>query len=112
MERQGVDSAIASYLRMRDRFAGQMTYDLRDYPLRDLGERLTNAKRLPEAIKWLQLASRLFPASPDVAYDLGLAYEASGDKAGAITQYHRLLGMAPDHQRGQRRLRALMAAPS
>ncbi len=111
IERQGVDSAIAQYQRIREGYAGRMTYDLTEFPLGEIASRLRKANRLPDAIKLLELNAKLFPSSADVAYDLGRTYEAAGQKQKAISQFYRALGLDPDQEAAQRHLRALTDQP-
>jgi hypothetical protein len=108
LERQGADSAAAEYLRIRTRYAGRMTYDLTEFPLSEMGARLIEANRAADAASLLELDARLFPNSVGVSYRLGRAYEATGARQRATTQYRRTLELAPAHQQAQRRLRALV----
>jgi len=78
LERQGVDSAIAEYQRIRERYAGRMTFDLTAYPLRTIALRLANTSRFPEAIKLLEFDVQLFPENKDIAGTLGRVYKAAG----------------------------------
>jgi hypothetical protein len=111
LERQGVDSAIAAYRRIRDRYGGRMTYDLTDWPLRRMASRLAAQGRHGDAVRILEEDARLFPSSRELAYQLGTAYESNGERQLAIMQYHKVLSMQADYKPAQRRLRALTADP-
>ena len=109
LDREGVDSAIAVYERIRQHYAGQMTYDLTEFSLSELATRLEDSKRVIEAVRILELNAREFPMSANVAYQLGGAYELAGDRQHAITLYHKVLSIDPGHSAADKHLRALMA---
>lgn len=52
--------------------------------------------RCAEAIPHLQAAAPLFPSRPDLLESLGACLAATGDDAGALTQYRSLLEEKPD----------------
>jgi hypothetical protein len=104
---QGADSVIANYLRIRERYAGQMVYDLTDWPLRSIARRLSAASRFSDAIRVLEADARLFPGSFEVALQLGLTYEKAGERQLAIMQFHRALSFHPANEQANRHLRAL-----
>jgi hypothetical protein len=110
IESQGVDSALSVYQRIRDRFAGRMAYDFREFRLNNVAARLSVAGRFRDAAKFLEVNSRLFPNSASAALQLGLAYEKAGENALAITQYHKVLAMLPTNELAEQHLRTLMAA--
>ena len=106
--RQGVDSAIAAYRRIRERYAGRMTYNLADYPLRVIASRVSAAGRQSDAIAILEEASRTFPNSANTALALGMAYEKSGDPDRALAQYYKALAVEPGNRQALAHLRALL----
>lgn len=112
LERQGVDSVIGSYRRIRERYAGRMTYDLREGPLDEIAQRMLAAHRSGDAVKLLEENARDFPASSDVAFLLGTAYEQAGEAQRAVTQYHKVLSIVPAHRQALARLRVLTDRPS
>jgi tetratricopeptide (TPR) repeat protein len=105
--RSGVDSALAARQRIRSKYGGQMAFDLSEYPMNDLADRLRGAQRTADAIAILEANAREFPSSSNVAYQLGRTYEIAGDRDRAIVQYRRLLVIEPTHAGAQRHLRAL-----
>jgi hypothetical protein len=111
LDRQGADSAVAAYARIRERYAGRMTYDLTQFPLIEIGSRLVTASRFRDAVKILELGSRQFPNSADVAYQLGVAYEKVGERLLAIAQFQKVLSLEPGDQRADQHLRALTGSP-
>jgi hypothetical protein len=108
---QGVDSVIATFLRVRERYAGRMVYDLSDWPLRSVAIGLSAKSRFRDAIKLLETDAQLFPAAFEVALQLGLTYEKAGEGRLAIMQFHRALSLQPDNEQAGRHLRNLMSAP-
>jgi tetratricopeptide (TPR) repeat protein len=108
---QGVDSVVATYLRIRERYAGQMVYDLTDWPLRSVARRLTEGARFRDAIKVLEVDARLFPAALEVALQLGLTYEKAGERQLAIMQFHKVLSLNPRNGQAGSHLRALTTEP-
>ena len=105
--RQGADSAVETYRRIRSRYAGRMTFDLTEFPLRTVGLRLLKADRALEAVVILEEAARDFPNSAGIAFALGAAYEKAGDSRRAVAQYHKVLSIEPDNRQAADRLRAL-----
>jgi len=63
--------------------------DVRGYRFR--GHRYISTRRFPDAIRDLERARTLAPASFDVAYHLGLAYFLSGEFSRAAEEYGRCL---------------------
>jgi tetratricopeptide (TPR) repeat protein len=64
--------------------------DVRGYRFR--GHRYISTRQIPEAVRDLERARILAPASFDVAYHLGLAYFLAGEFAKAADEYGRCLG--------------------
>jgi hypothetical protein len=107
IDRFGVDSALAVDRRIRSKYAGRMAFDLSEYPLIDLADRLVGDRRSADAIAILEANARDFPNSSNVAYQLGRTYETAGDRERAIVQYRRVLLIEPTHAGAQRHLRVL-----
>ena len=107
IDRFGADSGVASFERIRAKYAGRMTFDLTEYPLVDLASRLVHSDRAAAAAVMLEADAREFPNSTNVAYQLGGTYELAGDRQRAIDQFRRVLTMEPNHQGAQRHLRTL-----
>jgi hypothetical protein len=107
IDRFGADSGVASYQRIRQKYAGRMTFDLTEYPLIDLASRLVGARRAADAAVMLEADAREFPNSTNVAYQLAGTYDLAGDRQRAISGFHRVLSMQPNHPGAQRHLRTL-----
>jgi Flp pilus assembly protein TadD len=49
----------------------------------------------PQALSFLKQAAQLHPASADIQYNLGLAYELTGDREQAERHYRQALTLNP-----------------
>jgi hypothetical protein len=107
IERFGADSGVATYQRIRQKYAGRMTFELTEYPLIDLASRLVGAGRAADGAVMLEADARDFPNSTNVAYQLAGTYELAGDRQRAIVGFRRVLTMQPNHAGAQRHLRTL-----
>lgn len=105
--RQGADSAVAAYRALRARHHGRFTYDFGERPLTVLAARLTAEGRTADARRMLELNAEQFPESAGVAFELGRAYEALGERTRALEQYRRAVRLQPGHRQAQQRLQAL-----
>jgi tetratricopeptide (TPR) repeat protein len=106
----GVDSAIATYARLRTRYRDRFTYDFGERALTDLGSTLAAEGRLPEARRMLELNAEAYPDSWNVAYELGRVYEALGERDLAIAQYRKAVTIQPRATHVQTRLEALIGS--
>jgi tetratricopeptide (TPR) repeat protein len=61
-----------------------------------LGESLMQLKRPDDAIPILEAALRITPTDADALYQLGSAYQASGQPGLAVDRYHRASRLVPD----------------
>ena len=107
LARLGVDSAQATYERLKQRYTGRFAYDFGQRSLNTLADRLIEQNRLAEARAILELNIREHPNVWDPAYTLGRVYESLGEKDLAIEQYRRVLTLLPSHAATRRRLEAL-----
>lgn len=107
----GADSAVAAYGRLRTQYYGRFTYDFGERSLTTLASRLAAEGRQAEARRILELNAEQFPSSGGVAFELGRAYEALGERDRAIEQYRRALSIQPSNRQAQERLRALGVQP-
>ena len=108
--RAGVDSAIASYRKLRaDMISGR--YDFREGPIEDLALSLATSGRTADAIKLLEMDQEFFPGSPDVDATMAEVYMKGGDKDRAIARYRAALVKRPNDPRLLRRLQELGVTP-
>ena len=105
--RFGVDSAVATYDRIKQRYTGRFAYDFGQRSLNTLADRLLQQKRLPEARRVLELNIREHPEAWDPSYTLAQVLETLGEKDLAIEQYRRVLTLLPSHAPSRRRLESL-----
>jgi tetratricopeptide (TPR) repeat protein len=105
--RAGIDSAVALYGALRERFYGDGSYDFGERTLVELAERLVDAKRTTEAVRFLELNLELFPSSASTYLALAQAHEAGGDRSAAIAALERAAELRPDDRRIRARLERL-----
>lgn len=105
--RQGADSAMAAYRRLRARHHGGFTYDFGERPLSTLAARLAAEGRAADARRILELNAEQFPESAAVAFELGRAYETAHNRDGAVEQYRKVLRLQPGHRQAQQRIQQL-----
>lgn len=106
IRQNGVDSAIALYRRLKQR-----------YPADYFGERMLNrlgyqqlrAKHTPEAIKLFQLNVQEYPKAYNTYDSLAEAYLAQGDRRRAIENYRKSLKLNPESAHSARALKELEA---
>lgn len=108
---QGVDSAIAAYRTLRERYHGRFTYDFGEGSLSTVARDLAAANKLADARRFAELNAELYPQSGNVAFDLARLYEQMGEKALAITQYTKVVQLQPRNQMAAARLKALQGSP-
>lgn len=105
--RAGIDSAVALYGALRDRFYGDGSYDFGERTLVELAERLVDAKRTAEAVRFLELNLEQFPSSASTYLALAQAHEAGGDRSAAIAALEKAAELRPDDRRIRARLERL-----
>lgn len=109
--RQGADSAVAVYGRLRTQYYGRGTFDFGERSLSTVAQRLVAQNRQADARRILELNAQQFPNSTGVAMELGRVYEGLGERDRAIEQYRRVLAAQPSNRQAQERLRALGIQP-
>jgi hypothetical protein len=110
VEKQGVDSAIAYYRKLRADMANGR-YDFRETPINDFAQTLAARGRAPDAIKLLEMNQEFFPNSADVDVAAAEVYLRSGDRDKAIARFRAALVKRPNDPRVTRRLQDLGVAP-
>ena len=107
LARFGVDSAVATYDRLKQRFTGRFAYDFSQRSLNTLADRLIDQKQLAEARRMLELNIQEHPEAWDPVNTLAHVLESLGEKDLAIAQYRRVLELFPTYAPAKRRLEAL-----
>jgi tetratricopeptide (TPR) repeat protein len=103
----GTDSAVATYDRLKLKYAGRFAYDFGQRSLNTLAGRLIEQQKLTEARRMLELNIREHPDVWDPVNTLAQVLEALGEKDLAIAQYRRVLELFPAYAPAKRRLEAL-----
>lgn len=111
LDRQGADSTIAEYRRLRDRHFGRGRFDFGIGALNSLGERLLAGERYAEARMLAALNAELFPDRWEAAYTLGRAHEGLGDTTAAVALFRRVVEAVPNHAPARQRLDRLTRRP-
>jgi photosynthetic reaction center cytochrome c subunit len=106
VEKQGIDSAITHYRRLRAEMASGR-YDFREMPINDFAQALAARGRAPDAIKLLEMNQEFFPNSADVDVAAAEVYVRGGDRDKAIARFRAALVKRPNDPRVTRRLQEL-----
>ena len=104
--KQGVDSAIAQYRKLRNESLVLGRYNFGEQTLSGLARQYTTSN--PDAaIKLLELNQEFFPTSGGIDFQIGEIHRARGEKAKAIERYRKALEKAPNHMQAKQRLTEL-----
>jgi tetratricopeptide (TPR) repeat protein len=101
----GVDSLRAAYGRFRAMRPGVTPFE--EGTLNDLGYRLLQLGRVPDALGVFELNAEAYPMSSNVYDSLGEAYLMAGDRVSAVRNYRRSLELNPESQNAIRMLEQL-----
>ena len=104
----GVEAAIKQYHDLKATMPA--TYNFDEDELNTLGYKLIREKKLPEAIRVLQLNVEAYPQSSNVYDSLGEAYMDAGDKPRAIANYGKSLQLNPKNGNAVSMLKRLNAS--
>jgi tetratricopeptide (TPR) repeat protein len=96
LEKDGLDAAVARYHELRDRYYGSHTYDFTEGPLAEVAVTQLRSGNSDNAIALLQLNLEMNPESMMSMYQLGEAYEATGNTAKALEQYEACQKIMPN----------------
>ena len=108
-ESAGIDSTVARYNLLHDRFYGAGSYDFSERSLNELGASLLARNRPDDAVRIFELNVQQNPNSSFAYSALGDAYAAVGKKDQAIQSYEKALQLEPRNQEADRKLRELRA---
>jgi tetratricopeptide (TPR) repeat protein len=103
----GVDSAIALYRTLKERFYGRGSYDFGEETLIEVGHGLSAQSRHADAIRFLRLNTEQFPQSSRAFDALGEEYAAAGQKDPAIEAYRKSLELDPKNKNAERKIQEL-----
>jgi tetratricopeptide (TPR) repeat protein len=106
INKQGIRSALRMY--DSSRAADDGTYDFSEPELNSLGyELLSGDKKIDEAIEIFTLNTAQYPTSSNAFDSLAEAYLKSGNKALAIRNYQKAIGLDPSNLNARNMLRKL-----
>jgi len=103
----GAEDATAAYRDLRAEHYGSAAYDFSEWPLDTLGERLLERGTPGDAAAVLRLNGEFHPDSGWLAYLLGEAELAAGDREAARAAFVRALEIEPRNTRAKKRLEEL-----
>jgi len=106
-ESAGIDSTVARYNMLRDRFYGGGAYDFREGSLNELGSTLLAGGHSQDAIRILSLNAEQNSKSSFAYSNLANAYAAAGQKDLAIQNYQKALELDPRNREAEQKLKEL-----
>jgi tetratricopeptide (TPR) repeat protein len=107
LEKKGVESAVARYRELRQRYYGRSSYDFGEPPLNALGEALLRDKRNREALAILELNAEFHPGAAWTRHLIGEAHLASGEREKAKASFTKALDINPELGPARKRLEQL-----
>jgi tetratricopeptide (TPR) repeat protein len=105
----GIDSSLAAYTALRERYYGRAAYDFGEVALVDAANAVDGAGAPADALRLLQRNTQENPGSAFAWRSLAEAQVDAGDKAGAIASFERALALQPQDNRTEARLKELRA---
>jgi len=103
----GVDSALAAYGALRDRYYGRASYDFGVGALGDAADQVDRAGAPVDAVRLHRRNIEEFPESAGAWRGLAEAQAKAGDRAGAIASYEKVMALQPEDRRSAARLQEL-----
>ncbi|HYQ96633.1 MAG TPA: c-type cytochrome [Candidatus Eisenbacteria bacterium] len=103
----GIDSTVARYKVLRERFYGAGAYDFSERSLNELGSTLLAQGRPADAILIFQLNVDQNPNSSFAYKSLADAYAAAGQKDLAIQSYEKAISLEPRNREAEQKLKEL-----
>jgi len=106
-ETAGIDSTVARYTMLRERFYGAGAYDFSEKSLNELGASLMEKGRHEDAIRIFRLNAEQNPTSSFAYSSLADAYAAAGQKDLAIQNYEKAVQLEPRNREAAQKLKEL-----
>jgi cytochrome c2 len=106
-ETAGIDSTLARYSMLHDRFYGSGSYDFSERSLNELGASLMEKGRNDDAVRVFQLNVQQNPNSSFAYSSLADAYAAAGKKDLAIENYEKAVQLEPRNRDAEQKLQGL-----
>jgi tetratricopeptide (TPR) repeat protein len=110
-ETAGIDSTVARYSLLRNRFYGSGSYDFSERSLNEVGGDLMAKGRHDDAIRIFQLNVEQNPNSSFAYSSLADAYAAAGQKDLAIQNYEKAVQLEPRNREADQKLKELRGQP-
>jgi tetratricopeptide (TPR) repeat protein len=107
INKSGVDSAVASYRKLREQALTSGRYNFSEVTLSEVARTLLAAQKPDDALRILQLNQEFFPQSGNTTMQIADVYRAKGDKEKAIEYYKKTLELQPNNGQAKRRLQEL-----
>ena len=99
VEKDGADTAIGNYRKLREQYYGTGSYDFSPMTLNEVARDVAETRKdYPTAIKLIQLNLEFAPKDANSYAMLGNVQMTSGDKAAAITSLEKALEIDPQHR--------------
>jgi tetratricopeptide (TPR) repeat protein len=108
LDEQGIDSAVARYRTLRERFYGRDTYNFGEFSLNGLGYQLLGNGRNEDAVAIFRLNAEMNPESANVYDSLGDGLKATGMPQAALRAYQAAFELNPQMRGLQARIDSLM----
>lgn len=107
IKRNGIDSAIVDYKKLKEEFYGSFTYDFQVGTLSNLTDMLITNNKFDEALIISKLNVEVYPNSIFSLYSLGEANEAKGNTKEAIEAYTNAMKFAPNNPQIKKKIEML-----
>ena len=112
LAKEGADSTLALYRRLRGEYYGRAAYDFGEWSLISVAENLgRDPARADAAIVLLNENLVHYPESAGTYARLAETYLAKGDTTAALAQFDKAVALAPDDPWLKRRIERVKAAP-
>lgn len=110
LNRDGVDSTLVVYKRLRDEYYGQATYDFSEWSLITMAEDLAKTpKQQPAALALLNLNLQYYPESAGTYARIAETHLAAGDTTTAMKNFDQAIKLAPEDPWLKRRVERVKA---
>lgn len=105
--KDGIDSTVAKYQDLREKFYGSGSFDFGEGSLNELGYELLQGDHAADAVTVFKLNAEEFPESGNVWDSLGEGWLAVGDRDQAISCYEKAVELDPRNRNAAAQLEKL-----
>jgi tetratricopeptide (TPR) repeat protein len=111
VDKQDVDTAIATYRDLRAKYSGTGAYDFSETPLNQLTESLLARKKNKEAVAIMEMNFGINGPTSGWSYHLlAMSHEANGEIEKAREDYRKVINLHPDDSWAKKQLDSLSVA--